>query len=149
MVKIEDKMSELVGGAFKIKLEDDTEFELRPTMKHKRKLQFNYKESQEISQRYTKLEDRGKLDEKFVKEYQQKSKELLDNQNSILREIVQHSYPQFDEERMDVVIMNYEGELLLELFICFKWLDKNALEQFKKQKEEELKKLSGGGVNPT
>jgi len=123
MVRIEDKIGEW-NGELKFKLEDGTEFCLKPKIKHKRKLMY--------------------LERKFLGEkYEEKD---LEDQDNILIELIKSSYPNFTDDQVDLVVEQYGTEILMELYIAWKWRDRKAIEAFKKKQEKELDKyLSDDG----
>ncbi len=148
MVKIEDKHAELVEGIFKITLKDDSEFELKPTEGQKGKLMFNYKLVQELSARYEKLLKDNKLTEDFLETHDKKSTKLHAEQNAVIKEIVKDSYPTQSAEFISAIMVRYDNELLIELYMAFGWVNKDALEALEKARLEEIKKLVGEEKTP-
>ena len=112
MVKISDRMGELVGGLFRIKTKDDTEFELKPNEGHKRELLYNYKKVQEQAQRYEEASKNNKITNEFLEQHDDRSKKLHAEQNEIMKSILKTSYPDFKDEEVTAVMMRYDTELL-------------------------------------
>lgn len=148
MVKISDKLGEIVGGFFRIKTKDETEFELAPTEEHKRKLLFNYKQITELAQRTEKQLDKNQLSPEKITENDTKSKELHDEQNNIIKSVIKKSYPEFQDEQISAIMLRYDSELLAEIYMAFGWIDKAAMKAMEKKRDEEIKKLSGEAETP-
>ena len=148
MVQIRDRMGELVKGIFRIKTKDETEFELRPKEGIKSRLLFNYKIMQETNQRYGELVKKDKATEDYIKAYELRSKQLLDEQNDCMRDILKASYPEFTDDQISAIMVQYGDELLQEIYMAFGWIDKDVIEALKKKKLEEIKKLSGEEGQP-
>lgn len=116
-MRIEDKVGEW-NGELKFITEDKTEFCIKPKIKHKRKLLY--------------------LEKKFVDNtYKEEDIEAQDN---ILINVIKESYPNFSNEQIEEVIQKYGTEILMELYIAWKWRDKNAVDAFKLKQQKELDK---------
>ena len=118
MVKVEDKLGEFTGGFFRIEIDDKDvkgdkiEFELRPTQKHKRKLLFNYKQIQELTQLHEKTVNDHKVTDEYDKRHNDTSERLHTDQNDFVTDILKTSYPDFNVEQVEGIMMRYDTELL-------------------------------------
>ena len=141
-MKINDRLGEIVGGMFRIQTKDETEFELKPIEKNKRELLFNFKETQELANMFNKAIEmnKGLLPKDFIDEHQKKSREILEQQNNIVKEIIKISYPMFDNNQIDSITNKYSEELILELYFAYGWIDKSAFEEIMKQQSNTEKK---------
>jgi hypothetical protein len=118
MVRIEDKVGEW-NGELKFSVEDETEFCLKPKIKHKRKLMF--------------------LERKFIAEkYEEKD---LEEQDLTILDIIKEAYPDFTPEQVEGILSEYGTEILMELYIAWKWRDRKTIDAFKKKQEQEIDKL--------
>ncbi len=151
MVKIQDKLGELVGGMFRIQLEDEMEFELKPKEKHKRELLFNYKETQELATIFNKAMDlnKGILNDDFMRDHKARSRATLDEQNRIIKDILRESYETFSDNDIENICNKYSEELVMELYLCYGWINKKAYEALKKEQESDIKKLEKGEEKQT
>tara|TARA_Y100000310_G_C20584090_1_gene764524 strand:- start:567 stop:944 length:378 start_codon:yes stop_codon:yes gene_type:complete len=118
MVRIEDKLGAW-SGELKFSLDDDTEFCLKPKIKHKRKLLFL--EKRFMSDKYTEKD--------------------LEEQDNVIVDILKEAYPKFTTEQIDEVIGQYGTEILMELYLAWKWRDRKTIEAFKKKQQKEVEKL--------
>lgn len=118
MARIEDKVGEW-SGEFKFVLDDGTEFKIHPTLGQKRKLFFI--ERKLVDGTYTEKE--------------------LEEQESIIEEIIRTAYPDFKEEQVNWILNEYSTEILMELYIAFKWRDKKVLDAFKVKQKKEIDKF--------
>jgi hypothetical protein len=118
MVRIEDKVGQW-NGELKFTTEDKTEFMLKPTLLHKRKLLF--------------------LEKKFVgDDYTEKD---LEEQDKILISLIKDGYPTFTTEQVEGIMSEYGTEILMELYIAWKWRDRESIEAFKIKQKKEIDKL--------
>ena len=118
MARIEDKVGQW-NGELKFKTENQTEFMLKPTLLHKRKLLF--------------------LEKKFVgDDYTEKD---LEEQDNILISLIKEGYPTFTDDQIDGVMNEYGTEILMELYIAWKWRDRASIEAFKIKQKKEIDKL--------
>jgi len=118
-MKIEDKLGEFVGE-LKIKTEDGTEFCLKPKIVHKRKLMALFAK---------KTQD-GKATEQD-----------LEKEDEQIIDMLKQAYPQFNENQINNIFMEYGGEILLELYFAWKWRDKKTWNLLKAQQDKKLKEL--------
>lgn len=148
-MRIEDKLSAIVKGIVKIEIEDKDnkeeciEFELKPVEGDKADIFFNYKKTQEASQRYEEVVKKGNCTDEFIDKHDIRSKILMDAQNDIMKSILVRSYPAFDVKQVDSIIMSYGNEILIELYMFWGLINKQAYEALKKKQQEEIKKLGG------
>ena len=119
MVRIQDKMGEWCGE-LKFKTEDETEFTIKPTLKHRRELMF--------------LEKKVNADNI--------TEEDLLKQDEVIIDILRSAYPDFNEEQVDAIVQSYGTEILLELYYAWKWRDRAAVEAFKKKQQMEIDKIT-------
>jgi len=118
MVRIEDKVGEW-NGELKFSVEDGTEFCLKPKIKHKRKLMF--------------------LERKFLSEKYNESD--FEEQDNTILEIIKEAYPHFTQEQTEGVLSEYGTEILMELYIAWRWRDRKTIDAFKKKQEQEIDKI--------
>ena len=146
--KIEDKMSELVGGVFTIETKDETEFQLKPVEQDKIDLLVNYKKSSEKDIYYANKVKQGTLTLEDEKQREQFNLEQAKFQNMIIKRILKNSYPHWSDEQIQAVMQRYDTELLELVYECYGWVDKEVKEMQKKAILNELKKLTGEVTNP-
>jgi len=120
-MKIQDRMAELSAGIAKIKLDDGTEFDLKPRIEHKRKLLFNYK----------KITESGLTEE------------LQNQQSEIIEQMVKESYPAFNNHQVEMIMLNYDNELWLELCMYWKWIDRAKFDALKKADANKIAEMAG------
>lgn len=154
MVRIEDKLGEIVKGTIKIEIEDKQtpdemiEFELKPTEGDKSDIFYNYKKLSELSSRYEEAVKRNTLTPEFIEIHDKKSRELMEYQNIVAKRMLERSYPAFVKEQISSILVMYGNEILIELYMFWGLVNKKAYEALKKKQEEELKKLSGDVATP-
>jgi len=148
-MRIEDKLSAIVKGFVKISIDDKDvkgdmiDFELKPVEGDKADIFFNYKKTQEASQRYEEVVKKGNCTDEFIDKHDLRSKMLMDAQNDIMKKILTRSYPAFNKEHIESIIMSYGNEILIELYMFWGLINKDAYEALKKKQQEEIKKLGG------
>ena len=117
-MRIEDKVGEW-NGELKFTTEDKTEFCIKPKIGHKRKLLF--------------------LEKKFIEDkYTEKD---IEDQDNVLISILKEAYPNFTTEQIEETIQFYGTEILMELYIAWKWRSQEAIDAFKEKQKKEIKKL--------
>jgi len=124
-MRIQDKLGEIVGGELKVVTDDGVEFVLKPTMFHRRKIQF--------------------LQRKFVDNSY--NEDDLKTQDDQILDILRKSYPEMKESEIESVFMNYSGELLLELLFAWKLRDRDAWNIIRDKQKRELEKLKSDDVS--
>ncbi len=154
MVRIQDKLSEIVKGVFRVEVEDKNnpdekiEFELKPTEGDKSDIFFNYKKMQESTSRFEEMSKKGTVTEEQIKLHNKMSRELIDSQDKVIRDILTRSYPDFTIEQVNGIMLLYSNEILMELYMFWGLINKQAVDAIRKKQMEEIKKLSGEGENP-
>lgn len=122
MVRIQDRMGELSSGILKIVTKDGTEFELKPSWGSKRQLLYLWKQER----------DKG-----F-------SKEIHNEQGSILKQIIKESYPEYDDIEIYVILGKYDDVLLQEIYFGYGWLDREAINAIEERKRKEIERIRNG-----
>lgn len=148
MVKIQDKLGQIVGGLFKIKTKDDTEFELTPTEGHKRKMLFEFKRQFDADAMFTKFVKDNKVTPERVKERDIVMQEIMAAQDELVKEVLHNSYPDFKPEQLGRIMLLYGNELYDELTVCFGWIDNEIRDKQRRAVMKELEKLSGEAETP-
>lgn len=149
MVKIADRLGEMVGGLFKIQTKDGTEFEISPTEGHKRKLLFEFKRQFDADASFTKLVKDNRVTLDKIKDRDTTMSDILEKQDEIIKDILHVSYPDFKPEQLSKICLKYGNELYDELTMCFGWIDKEVRDKQRAAIMKELEKLSGEAETPT
>ena len=124
MVKIEDRLAELVGKFVRIETKDKTEFALKPREEHKRKLLFNYKKDTANDLIFGNHIKKNTLTKELIEDRDEFQVKSYDDQNAIVNEIVNESYPALSKEQLEGVMQKYGTELLEEIYCFYGWIDK-------------------------
>jgi len=122
MVRIENAAKEYLSGKYSVVLKkdedrkEDLEFELLVLEEDKIEL----------------MELQRKIDE------DKSSKGVFAEQQKIIKNIINRSYPNIDDEQRAAIVMRYGAELLVELYFIWKWRNREVYEEMVKQAKKKL-----------
>lgn len=77
-----------------------------------------------------------------------KSKEILKQQDDLVRNILIASYPDMDKKAIDSAVLHRSTEILLELSFKFGIRDRNAYNALLAKQKSEIKKMQGDESQP-
>jgi hypothetical protein len=79
----------------------------------------------------------------------EEGKNALEEQQKILRRVLQKSYPSFDEKTIRSIIIQHGNELLLEIYLTTGLRDRKAWNALLEKRDSELKKFKENGSSTT
>lgn len=129
MARIENVLKEYVKGTFDIVLE--------PNEQRDYPLEFTLKITVED------VDDLLAIKSEVAKE-QADTKKALSEQTTVLRKILERSYPLFESEQIEGLLAKEKSRLLLEIQFACEIADRDAYEALLKAKKRQLEKYSNG-----